>query len=90
MRVIAQITEGCEELREELERFPMKYRAERIRLLASIGLFVLQGRTVTTSAGVTVAPSPEREPNPESPKSQPVDPRRNRLKGKFRESLKSG
>lgn len=86
MRVVAQITKGYEELQEELKRFPAKQRAERMRVLASIGLYALriENRSLMNMTG---GPSQGGELDAQPQKSTPADPRRNRLKGKLRQSL---
>ncbi len=43
MRVIVSITAGCPELAAHLETQPPRARAERLRLLATLGLTALHG-----------------------------------------------
>ena len=43
MRVIVSITAGCPELAAHLEMQPPRARAERLRLLATLGLTALRG-----------------------------------------------
>ena len=43
MRVIVSITAGCPELAAHLETQPPRARAERLRLLATLGLTALRG-----------------------------------------------
>lgn len=84
MRVVSQITAGYEELQQELKRFPAKQRAERFRLLASIGLLVIQGRHSLLLTASAAEQGRERSTESQQP---PADPRRNQLKGKLRQSL---
>ena len=46
MRVIVSITAGCPELAAHLETQPPRARAERLRLLATLGLTALRGGLV--------------------------------------------
>lgn len=85
MRVVTYITEGYRELIEELERVPAKQRAERFRLLASIGLL-----TIRRAYGLTgsEASQLDRETAGDTIDRPPSDARRAKLRSKLQSSLK--
>jgi Mrp family chromosome partitioning ATPase len=66
MRVYVRIGQGAEELKADLERLPAKQRAERLRILASIGLSVInsesrEGDTVNRRSVVSNNPPDEEK-----------------------------
>ena len=56
MRITINYFEGYPELQTDLSVFPLRARAERMRMLASLGLSVLNGRRATNKAP-TVTPA---------------------------------
>lgn len=63
MRVIVSITAGCPELAAHLETQPPRARAERLRLLATLGLTTLRGGLATgrMSDGTVDKPASDQE-----------------------------
>lgn len=86
MRIVVRVSAGYEELQQELTRVPAKQRAERLRLLASMGLFVLQNRSAPFMPATAEQGS---EPREKPDETNPPDPRRNRLKSKLQQSLQN-
>ncbi|MFO1431319.1 MAG: hypothetical protein U1F76_14445 [Candidatus Competibacteraceae bacterium] len=63
MRVIVSITAGCPELAAHLETQPPRARAERLRLLATLGLATLHGGLAASrmSDGTVDKPASDQE-----------------------------
>ncbi len=63
MRITINYFEGYPELQADLSVFPLRARAERMRMLASLGLSVLDGgRAINKSPSIT----PAQEATPEA------------------------
>ncbi len=87
MRVVAYITKGYRELIEELEQVPAKQRAERLRLLASIGLLTIRRAYGVLGSDV---PQLEREMTSNLSDRPPADAHRAKLRNKLQSSLGDG
>lgn len=68
MRITINYFEGYPELQADLSAFPLRARAERMRMLASLGLSVLNGGRATNKAP---AVSHAQEAAPDA--TQPAD-----------------
>ena len=89
MRVALYITERHQELYEEIKSTPAKHRAERLRLLASIGLLAMRSAwSPLTLAGGQLVSVPPNTSGGDIARDRP-DPRRAKLKGKLQRSLGS-
>ena len=66
MRITINYFEGYPELQADLSAFPLRARAERMRMLASLGLSVLNGgRAINKAPAVT--PAQEAAPDAAQP-----------------------
>jgi hypothetical protein len=68
MRITINYFEGYPELQTDLSVFPLRARAERMRMLASLGLSVLNGGRAINKAPA-VAPVQEAAPDATQPSS---------------------
>ncbi len=57
LRVTVKYFAGYPELEADLEKLPLRVRAERLRVLATVGLAVMRGERVLESGRTTSAPT---------------------------------
>jgi len=69
MRITINYFEGYPELRDDLSAFPLRARAERMRMLASLGLSVLNGGRAINKA---LAATHVQESTPDASKPAPL------------------
>jgi len=73
-RIVVNLNEGYPELAASLAEVKPRHRAERLRVLASVGLAVLNGtQSISEFAGKlnTVSTTPYAEVSPQQPESTP-------------------
>ena len=72
MRITVNYFEGYPELEDELSRYPLRARAERLRNLASIGLSMLN-QSKLASLGTAVFPERSSQSAPEKTEIKPAE-----------------
>ncbi len=72
------------ELVADLEQIPSRERAERLRLLASVGMMVLRSGAVTTAGGFS---SPDSIPGIEGRSAKKADTGFHRVRDRLREGM---
>ncbi|MDO9054337.1 MAG: hypothetical protein Q7U37_10490 [Gallionella sp.] len=73
MRITVNYFEGHSELQADLSALPLRARAERLRMLASMGLSVLGGKMVhvdVARGGAAAVVKTSLEPVPEQPETE--------------------
>lgn len=84
MRIVVKLpSHAYAELQAELERLPARERAERLRLLASLGLLLCKSGVVPAAGPQPLAGAMQPTPAPAEPAST------NRFRG-IKERLKNG
>lgn len=85
MRVVVKFpSRAYAELVADLEQIPSRERAERLRLLASVGMTVLRSGTVTTAGGCL---SPDSIPGIEGTSANKVHTGFHRVRARLREGM---